>query len=250
MARMSAKTIILAIALAGALAQPGSGKPEPIAPLPAPAAKVAREFLFAFTRNDRDAIAALLPDKLENLYGPSPFARMPKLRKPRADTRTGAIDFEGAMADAGLPKKGTIILRLVEQVGVWRWRVRQVYWYKELPPEAELPDTSPTEADRKQEPEIRKAATAFIEAWLKGDHEAMDEMTFHWWEVPRGQPKWVVMNDAELVGRPTTLDGLRVDFVAKLKIVKVVPKEVRGNVWLVQEEGEWKVRPLTFNFVF
>jgi hypothetical protein len=41
-----------------------------------------------------------------------------------------------------------------------------------------------------------------------------------------------------------------VDFVAKLKIVKVVPKEVRGNVWLVQEEGEWKVRPLTFNFVF
>jgi hypothetical protein len=248
--RMSAKIAVVAIALAAALAQPGNGKPQPTAPLPAPAAKVAREFLFAFTRNDRDTIARLLPSKLENLYGPSPFAKMPKLWKPRADTRTGVVDFEGAMADAGLPRKGTIILRLVEEDGVRQWRVRQVYWYKELPPEADLPDDSPTEADRKQEPEIREAATKFIEAWLKRDYQTMDKLTFHWWEVPRGQPKWVVMNDADLVARPTSLNGLRIDFTAKLKVVKVVPKEVRGNVWLVQEDGDWRVRPLTFNFVF
>ncbi len=247
---MSAKTTLVIIALAAAFAQSGAGKPEPTAPLPAPAAKVARGFLEAFVRNDREAISELLPKELGNLYGPSPFARRPELSKPRADTRMGAIDFRGAMVDSGLPSKGTIILRLVEEDGVRAWRVRQLYWYRDLPPEADIPDTSPTAEDRRQEPVVRRAAEEFIEAWLSGEYEQMDRLTFHWWEVQRAAPKWVKMTGADLTARPTQLDGLRVDFVANLRFLRLLPKDVRGNLWLVAEDGQWRVRPLTFSFLF
>ncbi len=248
---MNVKLVLAIIGLAAALAQPVSSKSAPRVPLPAPAAKVARDFLGAFVSNDRDAIAKMLPCRLENLYGPSPFDRMPELSKPRADTRTGAIDFRGKMTDPGLPSKGTIILRLVEEDGVRAWRVRQIFWYKDLPPEAHLPETSPTTADRKQEPALRKAAEDFISAWLAADYEAMDRMTFHWWEIPRERPKWVTMKgNADLRAQPTTLNGLRVDFTAHLTMARIVPREVRGYLWVVEEDGVWRVRPLTFSFEF
>lgn len=247
---MNPKLTLAIIGLAAALAQPVGGKPAPKTPLPAPAAKVARDFLFAFVRNDRDAIADLIPRRPENLYGPCPFAQMPVLTKPRADTRSGAIDFSGKMTDPGLPETGTMVMRLVEEEGVKAWRVRQIYWYKDLPPEANLPDTSPTAQDRKQEPLLRKAAEDFLSSWLAGDYEAMDDLTFHWWEVPRKPPKWVKMKSADLGARPTTLDGLRVDFKAHLTMGRLIPRDVRGYLWLVQEDGTWRVRPLTFSFVF
>ncbi len=218
--------------------------------MPPAAERVARDFLFAFSRNDREAIAKMLPERLENLYGPCPFLRMPALSKPRADTRTGAIDFRGPALDPGLPGKGTMILRLVEEDGIRTWRVRQIYWYEELPPEASLPDRSPTAADRAEEPRLRRAAEDFLEAWLAADHQRMDGLTFHWWEVPRRSPKWVTMRGANLSARAATLGGLRIDFVAKLRVLRVIPKNVAGNVWLVEEDGEWRVRPLTFTFFF
>jgi len=248
--KMSAKTGILIVALAAALSQPGAGKQATV-PLPAPAAKVAETFLQAFTQNDREAISGLLPEKRENLYGPSPFVGMPKLLKPRADTRTGAIDFEGRMTDSGLPSKGTIVMRLVEEDGTRAWRARQLYWYEELPPEArQVPDSSPTSEDREQEPAIRAAATQFISAWQKGDYEAMDRLTFHWWEVPREPPKWVRMKGVDLKARSTQLDGLRIDFTADLRVARIFPKDVNGNLWLVKEDGSWRVRPLMFSFEF
>jgi len=218
--------------------------------LPPEAAKVARAFLFAFARNDRDAIQSMIPTDLANLYGPTPFARMPYLSKPRADGRVGALDFEGKMSDPGLPGKGTIVLRFVEEDGVKAWRVRQIYWYEKLPPEAEIPDKSPTSADRRQEPNLREAAKEFIHYWLAIDYRQMDRLVFHWWEVDRKPPKWVNMTDADLEARPTTLSGSRVDFVATLKVLRVVPKTVCGTFWLVQENGAWRVRPLTFAFLF
>jgi hypothetical protein len=78
----------------------------------------------------------------------------------------------------------------------------------------------------------------------------MDGLTFHWWEVPRKPPKWVTMKRADLTARPTTLNGLRVEFVAHLTMARIVPKEILGNLWLVQEDGAWRVRPLTFTFLF
>lgn len=243
------RTALLALSLALCVAPPGLARPQPVTLTPS-AAKVARDFLFAFTCNDREAIAAMLPRRLENLYGACPFARMPELSKPRADTRTGAVDFRGRMADPALPSAGTIILRLVEEDGVLAWRVRQLYWYRDLPPQADIPDTSPTLADRRQEPQIRRAATEFIHAWLHADYQQMDGLTFHWWEVPRKPPKWVTMTDADLAARPTALDGLRVDFVAHLRMARLLSQKVRGNMWLVQENGDWRVRPLTFTFLF
>jgi len=248
---VGSKTIFVTAALAVMLSQQNSGRPEPTcAALPKEAAQVARDFLFAFSRNDRDRVKAMLPKRLDNLYGPCPFARMPETTKPRADTRTGAVDFEGPMADPGLPKKGIILLRYVEEDGLRTWRVRQLYWYSKLPPEAEIPERSPTAADRQQEPHVQRAALDFLEAWLAGDYARMEALTFHWWEVPRRPPKWVKMTGADLTARPTSLDGLRVDFAAKLRVLRLLPKSVQGNLWLVQEDGEWKVRPLTFTFVF
>jgi len=247
---MSPKAALVLIALAVTLGQSNEGQPQASVPLPPAAERVARDFLFAFSRNDRGAIEDMLPERLENLYGPCPFARMPSLTKPRADTRIGVIDFQGPMVDSGLPTKGTIVLRLVEENGVRAWRVRQIYWYEELPREARVPDRSPTAADRAEEPKVRQAAVDFLEAWLASDYARMDDLTFHWWEVPRRPPKWVKMRSARLTAHSTTLNGLRVDFVAKLRVARLLPKDVAGNVWLVEEDGEWRVRPLTFSFFF
>ena len=247
--RMSAKAAIVFIALVAALSQQDAGRPDP-AHLPGPAARVARDFLFAFSRNDREAIASMLPKRLENFYGACPFPQMPDLGNARADTRIAAVDFNGPMADPGLPPRGTIVLRLVEEDGVRAWRVRQIYWYYRLPPEVDVPDRSPTEADRHQEPHVLRATADFLDAWLDADYETMDRLTFHWWEVPRRPPKWVKMKSVSLSGRPSSLGGIRVDFAAKLRVLSVIPKSIRGNVWIVKEDGEWKVRPLTFTFAF
>lgn len=235
-------------------------------PLPPEAARVGRDFLAAFCRNDRDAIEAMIARAPADLYGPTPFARMPSLMKPRADGRVAAVDFEGRMADPGLPNKGTIILRLVEgggagvasgagrraaeEGGAKTWQIRQIYWYEKLPPEADIPDESPTEADRKQEPKAREAAKDFIHYWLAGDFQEVDARVFHWWKVDRRPPKWVRMSGADLEAKTTNLGGVRVDFTVKLKVLRVVPKSVSGTFWMVQERGAWRVRPLTFAFFF
>lgn len=214
------------------------------------AAAVARSFLFAFTRNDREAIREMVPESLGLRYGPCPFAQMPVLKNPRVDNRVGAIEFTGAMTDPGLPNKGMVVLRFYEQDGEIKWLVRQIYWYPRLPPNADLPDRSPTEADRKQEPDAVAAATAFLQAWRAGDYQKMDALTFRWWEVERRPPKWVKMTGADLSVRPTTLNGTRVDFIAKLRLGGILPKRVQGNLWLVEEDGCWRVRPVTFAFWF
>jgi len=220
------------------------------APLPPDAAKVAQDFLFAFSRNDREAIKRMLPESHANLFGPCPFDRMPQLTKPRADGRVAAVDFAARATDPNLPERGLIVLRLVEEGGSRTWRVRQVYWFNELPREADLPERSRTEADRRQEPAVRQAALEFLRAWLGRKWERMHELTFRWWEVPRREPRWVKMTHVDVAGCPTTLDGLRVDFDASLRLASLLPKHVRGNLWLVQEEGRWRVRPVTFSFLF
>lgn len=242
-----APAMAAALWLAVGLAQPARAG---AVPLPPEAARVGRDFLAAFCRNDRDAIQGMIPKDLSNLYGPSPFDRMPSLSKPRADERVAAVDFEGKMTDPGLPKKGTIILRYVAEGGTEAWRVRQIYWYDELPPEAGIPEKSRTEADRMQEPGVRQAAKEFIHYWLASDYQEMDRRVFHWWTTDRRPPKWVRMTRTDVEGRPTTLGGIRVDFVAKLWLAKVVPKRVSGMFWMVPEEGAWRVRPLTFAFFF
>lgn len=247
---MSAKTVIGAVALLAALVQQGQGRPSDAVPMPEPAVEVARNFLHAFSRNDRDAVGALLPKRLENLFGPCPYAEMPRLTKNRVDSRVAALDFHGPMVDPGMPGKGTIIMRLVHEDGLRAWRVRQIYWYENLPPKADLPDRSPTAADRAQEPRVRAAATEFIEAWQSGDYQRMDALTFHWWEIERDPPKWVELTGADLTARRSPLGGLRVDFMAELRILRVLPKRVRGHLWLVQENGAWRVRPLPFSFFF
>jgi hypothetical protein len=243
-------SLSLAAGLLALLWMPRAAAPAATIPLPPDAAKVARDFLTAFCSNDRDAIQVMIPRDLAALYGPSPFARMPSLLKPRADGRVGAVDFQGQMVDPGLPTKGTIILRCLEQGGTKVWQVRQIYWYEKLPPEANLPDESPTEADRKQEPKLREAVKDLIHYWLAGDYCEVDGRVFHWWQVDRRPPKWVRMTGVGLDAKATNLGGIRVDFTVRLKVLRLLPKSVSGTLWIVQEQGVWRVRPLTLAFFF
>jgi len=218
--------------------------------LPPEAERAAREFLMAFSTNDRESIKRMLPKSAANLYGPCPFGRMPQISKPRADGRVAAVDFEGPMTDPNLPRRGLILLRLVEEGKSKSWRVRQLYWFNELPSEADIPDKSATAADRAQEPLVRQAAIEFIRAWLWKKWDKLESLTFQWWKVHRRPPRWVKLSRVNLAGRPTTLDGIRVDFDAALTFVGVIPRRIRGNIWLVQEDGFWRVRPVTFSLLF
>jgi hypothetical protein len=130
------------------------------------------------------------------------------------------------------------------------WRVRQIYWYEELPPEARLPEKSATTADRAQEPAIRRAVEEFIRAWVADDFARVDARVFHWWEVERKEPRWVKMTGVDLKEPVSHLGGMRLDFTAKVKLIGVLSKKVDGNLWLVQEDGVWRVRPLTVVFWF
>lgn len=239
-----------AVLLLGALGLVAAPRPGGTSPLPAEAAEVARAFLLAFSRNDRPAVRAMLPKKDEDLYGPCPFSRMPSLSRPRADGRVGAIEFFGRAVDPGLPDQGIIILRGEEEGGRKRWRVRQIYWYDELPKGADIPQESPTSADKRQEPALREAALEFLRGWLRRDYAKMSQFTFKWWEIPRRPPTWVKMTRVEVTGRPTTLDGIRVSYQATLKVAKLLPKQVTGDLWLVNENGRWRVRPLTLSMEF
>ena len=216
------------------------------------AEKVARKFISAFCVNDRDAISELLPRQLDKRYGPSPFAKMPVLKKARVDARMGVIEFEGGRAPgSGLPQKGLITLRQMREDGRTVWRVRQMYWYDVLPPEAgQVPDESKTDADRKQEPAVRRAAMDFLHAWMAADYRQMDKMVFHWWDVDRKPPRWVSLTSTILKSPSHSLEGLKVGFTVKLRVGGLLPKSVDGNLWLVEEDGVWRIRPLTFVFWF
>jgi hypothetical protein len=239
--------LLTASGLAGAAATPALARP---APSP-DAEKVAKDFLYAFSRNDRDAISLLLPKQIKNLYGPSPFTRMPSLLKPRCDGRTGAIEFQGARTDPGMPEKGVMVLRRTNEGGKTAWRVRQIYWYDELPREAgQVPDKSKTAFDRAEEPRLKRAAMDFLHEWIAGDFQQLDTMVFHWWEVDRDPPKWVKMTGLDFRPPADSLGGLRFGFKAKLKLLGALTRRVEGSVWLVEEDGVWRVRPLTVAFWF
>jgi hypothetical protein len=239
--------LLASAGLAAAAAEPAAARPK----LSPDAEKVAKDFLYAFSRNDRDAISGMLPKQLRNLYGPSPFTKMPVLTKPRCDGRAGAIEFQGARSDPGMPEKGVMVMRRTTENGKTAWRVRQIYWYDELPPEAgQVPDKSKTPFDRSEEPKLKRAAMDFLHEWIAGDYQTLDTMVFHWWEVDRDPPRWVKMTGLDLQPPATSLSGLRLDFRAKLKLLGALTRRVEGSVWLVQEDGLWRVRPLTVAFWF
>lgn len=248
--KIAFRSVLLAVGLTLVLGFPALVSVEARPRLSPEAAKVAEDFLFAFSRNDRDAVTAMLPRQLHNLYGPSPFTHLPTLTKPRADKRTGAVEFQGGRADAGVPDRGLFVLRRMTEGGQTVWRVRQIYWYDELPPDANLPEKSRTAADRREEPRLREAVTEFIKVWMAREYENLDSRVFHWWEVDRKAPKWVKMNRVNLRDPATSLGGVRLDFTAKLRVLGALPKSVDGTMWLVEEGGKWRVRPLTFAFAF
>src|SRR5512136_2374545 len=107
-AMKSSLPAILLLLLAGALLS-GAASSAP-ATLPPEAAKLAKEFLFAFSRNDRDKITEMLPRRLADRYGPCPFAGVPAVTKILVDGSSATVRFEGP-AEGGMPGKGVLVLR-------------------------------------------------------------------------------------------------------------------------------------------
>ena len=218
--------------------------------LPPEATKAAIAFLCAFSRSDGDTMSKMVPEKLADRYGPCPFTHLPELSKPCADTTMGTLRFAGPSVDPTLPAKGVISLHKESQEGKTVWRVRQIYWYNELPPKANLPESSPTEADRKQEPAIEEAARKFLTQWIAGDYQGLDRHVAYWWKRNRKPSKWVKTSGVEVTRSVASLGGIRVDARVTVKVVGVVTRRVDGTLWLVKEDGVWKVRPLTLAFFF
>jgi len=225
--------------------------PEPMAAMDTPEA-VAKAFVAAFCGNDRSAVSAMLPKSLRDLYGPCLFSQMPVLSNPRFDGRTGMVDFEGPMLDADLPTKGLMTFRLVDDGDAKVWRIRQIYWYHAVPAEVNtrLAKPAPTADDAQQEPALLRTATDFLGAWLSGDFQAVDKFVFRWWEVPRKKPAWVRLAGVDVHHQSTSPAGTRVDFEARLRLIGFMPKQAKGSLWLVQEDGQWRVRPLSLALVY
>jgi hypothetical protein len=90
----------------------------------------------------------------------------------------------------------------------------------------------------------------FLHAWMAADYRQMDKMVFHWWDVDRKPPRWVKLTSTVLKSPSHSLEGLKVGFTVKLRVGGLLPKSVDGNLWLVEEDGVWRIRPLTFVFWF
>jgi hypothetical protein len=218
--------------------------------LPPEATKVATDFLYAFSRSDGDTMSKMVPEKLADRYGPCPFSRVPTLSKPCADTTIGTIRFTGPSVDPTLPAKGVISLHKESEDGRTVWRVRQIFWYNELPPKANLPESSPTAADRKQEHAIEEATRRFLTQWMSGDYQGLDRHVAYWWKRNRKPSKYVKATGVEVERAVASLGGVRVDARATVKVVGVITRRVDGTLWLVKVDGVWKVRPLTLAFFF
>ncbi len=255
-------SIVALLLLAGAaLAGETAGPPPPLpgvvpaAPEAAPGLvpeSLATAFLTAFCNNDRAAIGAMLPKSLPARYGPCLFSHLPALSNARVNGTTGMVDFEGPMLDADLPTKGMITFRRCPEGEGAIWRVRQIYWYRTRPPEAKarLEKRAIRPADVEAEPVLLRAATDFLTAWLAGDYQAVDRGVFRWWDVPRAKPRWVKLARLDVQRRSAAPDSVRIDFGARLRLAGLMPKQVKGSLWLVQEEGQWRVRPLSMALVY
>ena len=212
------------------------------------AEKAAEDYLYALARGDKERLLELTPKDLEKFYGPPLFREMPVLKNPRAKGHRGLIDFEGESTDPALPSQGTISMTMRDSRQFDRWQVRAIVWKSGSNLTLNPFKYSPTEKDRIQEVQIRACAAKYLKAWMEEDWQGMDHMTFDW--INRRSLKgsfYVRSLDFDSSLRP---DGsVRVEFRAKvsprLPILGLIRRTAEGFFYVVQEDGQWKVRRMT-----
>ena len=216
------------------------------------AEKAAREYLTALSRNDRATMKRLTPSEPRDLYGPFFFKRLPVLRGPRVDSHRAAIDFEGESVDPELPPRGTITLVKLDERKSEAWVVRQVLWYdkKQLPLGVKVPDESVTEADQRQELEISRSARAFLLAWLHEDYARMKHLSFDWLSRKKAQepPRFVKLRELRLNEAGALEGAIKVKYEARLTLIGFLPHRTSGFVYVLKEDGAWKVRGNNVSF--
>lgn len=210
---------------------------------------VTKRFLAAMIASDRETLRALVPVRTENRYGRCPLTAMPSFDKVVVDAHRAGVYFSGGHNEPGLPQKGLFIMVRVEEDEQWPWKVRTIVWYTETPRSVRLPSRSVTKQDAAQEPEVRRAATAFISAWRERNFALLERMSYRW--VEKSKPKKrrrVSVSRVNLSATPTGDGEARVHFTAKLHVLGFIPYKVDGFLYAVKEEGEWKVRENSFAF--
>ena len=204
---------------------------------------VAQAYMRASADGDRQTLLKLRPSHPAGRFGPPLFCALPTFASPRVDAHRAVITFDGKPVDASLPVKGMIVLTKVdEEPAGWQWKVKQIFWLDGQPLGVSVPKRSVTKADTAQEPWVTKAGQAYVRAWLKKDYATMDRLCYDTLTRRQSAKSYFRLRGAEFAASPTTWGELRVNFVARVTVLRMLPKTVEGTFFMLKEAGEWKVR--------
>jgi len=213
------------------------------------AVEAAKRYLHALASGDKKSLRLLTPKRLANFYGPCLFKEMPALSNPRVKGHRGLIDFEGKSTDPALPSQGTIALTLRDSRKFDRWQVRAVIWKGGSSLSLNPFEYSSTEADRIQEGQVRASATKYLCAWLQQDWATMDHLTYDWLNRKKPMKGEFYIRSLALESALRPEGSVRVEFTARisprLPLIGLFRHTARGLLYMVKEEGEWKVRGMT-----
>jgi hypothetical protein len=249
--RLTRFAVAVAITLAASLALVADPAPQS---RPEPAIERAAEaYLRALVNGDGAALTRLAPTRLENKYGPCPFATMPILYSPRVDVHRAWIMFrtqdraptptrEGRGAPtAEAPRQGCFALTMLDGVRGNPWRVRQVLYLNRGAVVRGIPRRSVTRKDVAQETHVATATRRYVSAWLKGDYPSMEALSYDW--LPRAHRiGGMRLRSLDLRARPEADGETRIDFTIRVTVYKMLPKTIEGTLFAMREGDEWKIR--------
>jgi len=208
---------------------------------------VARQYLEARVSDDRATMRQLRPSEPQNRYGLCPFSSTPLFERPAVKRHQASVHFTGGHSDPARPQRGVFLLTRIDEDTQQPWKVGDTLWYNKTPSGARIPRRSITREDRLEEPKVLQAVKAYVAAWRRSDWRAMHRLTDDWLQRP-SKGKRAVIRTVDFQFAPAPGEELRVDFTARLLILRFFPKTARGTFYMMKENGDWKVREdgLTF----
>lgn len=201
---------------------------------------IAQNFLHAYLLRDKD-IVPYVPLKAENQFGPYPFKGPLQISTPKVDGNQAVLEFTANVTDAKLPQRAAVLFYNHD----YKWHIRQVLFYDQVPGIFGLPTKSTTAQDKGFEQEVKAMGIGFLDAWERGDRE---KMLAHWFDWPRSErepTKGLSMSHLKMTCQQTTWGDPFVSYSVKLTYrwgIFSYSKTVRGGLILVDENGNWKVR--------
>jgi hypothetical protein len=214
---------------------------------PKDAEAVARQYLEARVNDDRATMRRLRPSEPQNRYGRCPFAAMPVLDRPAVKKHQARVYFTDGYNDPSLAEHGVFLLTRIDEDTRQPWKIGDVLWYNKPPIGVSLPRRSETRADALEEPKVLQAVKAYVAAWKSSNWETMKRLTDDWLQRP-GKGKRAVIRSVGFEFSPAPGMELRVDFTARLFILRFFPKTAQGTLFMVKENDEWKVRERGLTF--